>query len=42
MKEAKATVEVKKDLKVYVPKTALRAIKAKPGDFIDIIIRKGD
>jgi bifunctional DNA-binding transcriptional regulator/antitoxin component of YhaV-PrlF toxin-antitoxin module len=40
MKEAKATVEVKKDLKVYVPKTSLRAIGVKEGDFIEIIVRK--
>jgi bifunctional DNA-binding transcriptional regulator/antitoxin component of YhaV-PrlF toxin-antitoxin module len=32
---------VKKDLKVYIPKNILRAINAKEGDWIDIIVKKG-
>jgi bifunctional DNA-binding transcriptional regulator/antitoxin component of YhaV-PrlF toxin-antitoxin module len=40
MKEARITVEVKDDLKIYVPKNTLRAINAKKGDWIDVIVMK--
>lgn len=42
MKEAKITLEVKENLKIYIPKNSLRAINAKKGDWIDVILRKED
>ncbi len=42
MKEAKITLEVKDNLKIYIPKNSLRAINAKKGDWIDVILRKED
>jgi bifunctional DNA-binding transcriptional regulator/antitoxin component of YhaV-PrlF toxin-antitoxin module len=42
MKEAKITLQVKDDLRIYVPKNILKAVDAKEGDWIEVIIRKED
>jgi hypothetical protein len=40
LKEAIISLEVKEDLKIYVPKTTLRLIGAKKGDIITVKVCK--
>lgn len=42
LKESVITVQVKDNYKVHIPIGTLDAINAKDGDWIDVIVRKGD
>lgn len=42
MQEVTTTLKIKPNYKIYPPKSLFEALEVKPGDFVDVVIRKRD